>query len=78
MTTGPMTEATGPMSSTMTAEEKARREHIREQWKQHGILPRLEPWWDMCSICGTQGLWAPQSQQRGYCERCNLTNLPDR
>ena len=41
--TGPMTEVIGPMSGAMTAAEQAHREHIREQWKQHGILPRLEP-----------------------------------
>jgi hypothetical protein len=73
-----MTEATGPMAGTMTAAQKARREHVREQWAQHQILPRLEPWWEMCRACKTQGLWSPQSQQRGYCERCHLTNLPDR
>ena len=72
---------TGPMTGILNEAEKKNREHIREQWAQHGILPRLKPWWQMCRICKTQGLWAPQSQQRGICERCwidagNPTSIP--
>lgn len=58
-------------------------DRIRERWaegradawnppEKFWLGGRLEPWWDMCNICKIQGLWAPQSQQRGYCERCRL------
>jgi hypothetical protein len=56
----------------ISAEQRAERDRIREQWRDHGTLPVLKPRWKQCYICEVQGLWAPQSQQRGYCEQCHL------
>jgi hypothetical protein len=64
----------------------ASRDDIRERWaegrssawnppEKYWLGGVLTPWWRICPRCEVQGLWAPQSVERGYCERCRIDGV---